>query len=63
MLVGHLPELIIVLVIALLIVGPGKLPSVGGAIGRGIRDFKREANEITSPVRQPISEHDRTSQS
>jgi len=39
---GHLPELIIVLVIVLMIWGPGKLPSVGGALGRAIRDFRRE---------------------
>lgn len=35
------PELIIILVVALIIFGPGKLPEIGGALGRGIRDFKR----------------------
>ncbi|BAS26642.1 twin-arginine translocase TatA/TatE family subunit [Limnochorda pilosa] len=33
-------ELVIILVIALLIFGPGKLPQVGKAIGKGMRDFK-----------------------
>lgn len=33
-------ELIIILVLALVIFGPGKLPEVGRAIGRSIREFK-----------------------
>ena len=33
-------ELIIVLVIALALFGAGKLPEVGGALGRGIREFR-----------------------
>jgi sec-independent protein translocase protein TatA len=35
------PELIVIMVIALIIFGPGKLPEIGGALGRGIRDFKK----------------------
>ncbi len=35
---GHL---LIILVIALLIFGPGKLPELGSSLGRGIREFKR----------------------
>lgn len=34
-------ELVIILVIVLIIFGAGKLPEVGGAIGKGIRAFKR----------------------
>jgi len=34
-------ELIVILVVALLIFGPGKLPEIGGALGRGIRDFRK----------------------
>jgi sec-independent protein translocase protein TatA len=33
-------ELIVVLVIALLVLGPKKLPEVGRSVGRGIREFK-----------------------
>jgi sec-independent protein translocase protein TatA len=33
-------ELIIVLVIALIIIGPKKLPEVGRSVGKGIREFK-----------------------
>ncbi len=35
------PELLIILVVALVIFGPGKLPEIGGALGKGIRDFKK----------------------
>ena len=37
------PELIIILVIVIAIFGVGKLPQVGGAIGRAIREFKESA--------------------
>ncbi len=35
------PELIIILVVALIIFGPGRLPEIGGAVGRGLRDFRK----------------------
>jgi len=34
------PELLIVLVIALIVLGPKKLPEVGRSLGRGMREFK-----------------------
>jgi sec-independent protein translocase protein TatA len=36
-----MPELIVILVIALIFFGPGKLPEVGGVIGKAIRGFKK----------------------
>lgn len=39
-------ELIIVLVIALLVLGPGKLPEVGAAFGKTIREFKKASSDI-----------------
>jgi sec-independent protein translocase protein TatA len=39
-------ELIIILVIALLILGPGKLPEVGAAFGRTIREFRKASTDI-----------------
>lgn len=35
------PELIIILVIVLLVFGVGKLPQIGGAVGKAIREFRR----------------------
>ncbi|MEL7568677.1 MAG: twin-arginine translocase TatA/TatE family subunit [Dehalobacterium sp.] len=40
------PELVLILVIALIIFGPGKLPSVGASIGRAINEFKSASREI-----------------
>jgi len=37
--IGH-PEIIIVLVIALIIFGPKRLPELGNSLGRGIKEFK-----------------------
>ena len=54
------PELIIILVVALLVFGPGKLPEIGGAVGRGIRDFRKalehkgEADDATA---KPEEDH------
>jgi sec-independent protein translocase protein TatA len=39
-------ELIIILVIALLILGPGKLPEVGAAFGRTIREFRKASSDL-----------------
>jgi sec-independent protein translocase protein TatA len=38
-------ELILILVIVLIIFGPGKLPDIGAAIGKSIRSFKKAAHE------------------
>jgi sec-independent protein translocase protein TatA len=47
---GHLWEIIIVLVVVLIIWGPGKLPDVGAGIGRGIREFRRASSETHDAV-------------
>lgn len=38
-------ELILVLAIVVIIFGVGKLPEVGGALGKGIREFRKATNE------------------
>jgi sec-independent protein translocase protein TatA len=38
-------ELIIVLIIVVIIFGAGKLPEIGGAMGKSIKEFKKEAEE------------------
>ena len=40
-----MPELLVVLVIVLIIFGAGKLPEIGGAIGKGIKNFKKSVRE------------------
>lgn len=39
-------ELVLVLAIALLVLGPGKLPDVGHALGKSIREFRRAASDV-----------------
>ncbi len=45
----HMPELIIILVVALLIFGPKKLPEMGSAIGKSIKEFRKGMNEMAQP--------------
>jgi sec-independent protein translocase protein TatA len=45
----HPLDLIIILVLALLIFGPKKLPEMGSAIGKSIKEFKKGMNELTAP--------------
>ncbi len=39
-------ELLLVLVLVLLIIGPGKLPEVGSAIGKTIREFRKASTDV-----------------
>ena len=43
-------ELVIILVIALLILGPGKLPDVGAALGKSIKEFRKASSDIQESV-------------
>jgi sec-independent protein translocase protein TatA len=51
-----MPELVVIMVIALLVFGAGKLPEVGGAIGKGIRSFKKAVSEDEKLPRAPKEE-------
>jgi sec-independent protein translocase protein TatA len=67
----HWPELIVILGIATIIFGPKRLPEIGGALGKGIRDFRKGVtdvqeqtgynelrnlpNEVAAEVHKPIS--------
>ena len=51
--IGERPwVLLLVLAIILIIWGPGKLPEVGGAIGRAIREFRRSSSEFGDEIRR-----------
>ena len=47
-------ELIIILVIALIIFGPRKLPELGRSLGKSIGEFKRASNELRSTIEEEI---------
>jgi sec-independent protein translocase protein TatA len=54
MIFGHVPELILLLVVLVLIFGPGKLPSLGSAIGKTIRGFKEETEGLHSGSKDKV---------
>jgi TatA/E family protein of Tat protein translocase len=49
-----MPELIIILVIALIIFGPRKLPELGRSLGRSIGEFKKASNELRNTLDEEI---------
>jgi sec-independent protein translocase protein TatA len=59
----HWPELLVVMVIALLFFGPKRLPEMGNAIGKTFKEFRKSVNEITDqakvelPAPQAIADH------
>ncbi len=46
-------ELVLVLALALIIFGPGKLPEVGKSLGKTIREFKGAVREESRPLENP----------
>jgi len=51
-----MPELLLILVIALIIFGPRKLPEIGRAIGQSLREFKKASDELTSGIKESFEE-------
>ena len=45
------PELIIVLVVALIVLGPKRLPEMGQSLGRSLREFRHAISETTDAVK------------
>ena len=48
-------ELVIILVIALLILGPGRLPDVGSALGKSIREFRKASTDLGDSMKVDTS--------
>lgn len=51
-----MPELLIILVIVLIIFGAGKLPEIGSALGKGIRNFKKSSHDPEEIEKKPDSQ-------
>ncbi|MCX6575933.1 MAG: TatA/E family twin arginine-targeting protein translocase [Candidatus Aminicenantes bacterium] len=49
-----LPELLLILAIALLVFGPKKLPEVGRSLGKAMREFKKSTDEIKDKFEEQI---------
>ena len=48
-----IPELILILVVGLIVFGPGKLPEMGRTLGKGIREFRKASNALTAAINAP----------
>ncbi len=42
------PELVLILIIGLVVFGPGKLPEIGKAVGKSLNEFKKATNNLTA---------------
>lgn len=49
-------ELIIIAIIALLIVGPKKLPDLAKTLGKGFSEFKRATEDVTDDIKETLKE-------
>lgn len=45
------PELIVILIIALVVLGPGKLPDVASSLGKSIREFRKAASDVSDAAK------------
>ncbi len=50
-----LPELILILVVALIVLGPRRLPEIAKALGRGLAEFKRATEEVKRQIEEEVS--------
>lgn len=49
-----IPELLVILTIALIVFGPRKLPELGRSLGRSLNEFKRASNELRNTLDEEI---------
>jgi sec-independent protein translocase protein TatA len=49
-------QILLVLVIALLIFGPGRLPDIGKSLGRAIREFKNASSELQETIEREVKD-------
>jgi sec-independent protein translocase protein TatA len=47
--------IVAILVIVLIIFGPGRLPELGGAVGKAMREFRKATSELTSEVTSAVN--------
>ena len=50
------PGLVLILIIALIIFGPAKLPQLGKAVGQTLSEFKKSTRDVMDDVTEPLEE-------
>ncbi len=53
-----MPELIVILVILLIVIGPQKLPDLARSLGKGLAEFKRATDDFKHNVEETAREHE-----
>lgn len=53
-----MPEMIVILVIALIVIGPQKLPEIAKSLGKGLAEFKRATEDFRQGVAEEASKDD-----
>jgi Tat protein translocase TatB subunit len=53
-----LPELIVIAIIALLVVGPKKLPDLAKSLGKGLSEFRRATDDVTENIKETLKPDD-----
>ena len=53
-----MPEMLVILVIALIIFGPRKLPELGKSLGKSLAEFKRASNDLKTTLEEEIRVED-----
>ncbi len=51
-----IPEFILILIVGLIVFGPSKLPEIGRAVGKGMREFRRASSALQEAIRDPVPE-------
>jgi sec-independent protein translocase protein TatA len=53
-----MPELLIIMVIALMVFGPKRLPELGKAVGQTIKEFKKGANSLRDSLEEEVRQEE-----
>jgi sec-independent protein translocase protein TatA len=53
-----MPELIVIAVVALLVVGPKKLPDLAKSLGKGLQEFKKASEGVTESIKETLKPDD-----
>lgn len=47
-----MPELMVILVVALIVLGPSRLPEIARALGKGLAEFRRATSDVNEEIRK-----------